>query len=205
MSGWWVHQLWQQGRATELVAWIFWVIASITLHELAHGWVATAEGDDTPKKLGRLTVNPVVHMGVPSIVLFLLIGIAWGLMPINPSKFRHGRLGRILVSLAGPAMNVVLALIALAGIRLGATGELRAFLFVGGYLNIVLFAFNLIPIPPLDGSTVLRALSPAIARLYTRPQAGLFGMALLLVVFLSGLGNSLFDAAQNLAAAIAGL
>ena len=74
---WWVHDLWMSGRGFELICWIFWVIASITLHELAHGGVAIWEGDDTPRVTGHMTANPVVHMGVQSIIAFLIIGIAW--------------------------------------------------------------------------------------------------------------------------------
>ena len=113
MTGWWVHDFWHAGRATELVAWIFWVIASITLHELAHGWAALYEGDDTPKITGRMTANPVVHMGMTSLIVFLLLGIAWGLMPVNPQRFRHKKLGRIIVAAAGPIMNLLLAVITL--------------------------------------------------------------------------------------------
>ncbi|MDP7006011.1 MAG: hypothetical protein QF718_07365, partial [Phycisphaerales bacterium] len=90
MSGWWVHELWNAGRGTELVSWIFWVIASITLHELAHGWAAIWEGDDTPRVTGHMSANPIVHMGLPSLILFLILGIAWGMMPVNPYRFRHG-------------------------------------------------------------------------------------------------------------------
>ena len=88
-TGWWIHDLWQSGQGTLLVSWIFWVIASITLHELAHGWAAIFQGDDTPLVTGHMTANPVVHMGIPSIFIFLLLGIAWGAMPINPYKLRN--------------------------------------------------------------------------------------------------------------------
>ncbi len=206
MSGWWIHEFWQQGRATELAAWIFWVIASITLHELAHGWAALAEGDDTPRVRGHLTANPVVHMGVPSLVIFALVGIAWGLMPVNPSRFRHGRMGRVLVAGAGPAMNIALAFAALLAVRAVDPGSVVAtFLYVGGYLNIVLAILNLLPIPPLDGATILANLVPAAARLYARPQAMMLGFFLLVMIFVSGAGSVLFDAAGTIASAIAGL
>ena len=165
MTGWWVHDLWNAGRSTELVSWIFWVIASITLHELAHGWAAIWEGDDTPRIQGRMTANPVVHMGMPSIVVFLIVGIAWGIMPVNPYKFRHGKWGRILVSFAGPAMNLLIAIILLTilGFSTGSNNpdlaQFEFFLFTGGFLNLILFSLNMLPIPPLDGSTILANLS----------------------------------------------
>ena len=178
---WWVHDLYQAGRTVELVAWIFWVIGSIVLHELAHGWAALAQGDDTPRRLGHMTINPLVHMGAASMVVFAIIGIAWGVMPTDPSRYRWGRKGRIVVAAAGPAMNIALALLLLTAhvvwLRVGPTDQLLyanlgTFLFIGGWLNVVLAAFNLLPVPPLDGATILSGLSGRASRLYQHPQAG---------------------------------
>ncbi|MDP7009114.1 MAG: site-2 protease family protein [Phycisphaerales bacterium] len=212
-GGWWVHDLWNAGRATELVAWIFWVLASISLHELAHGWAAIWEGDDTPRVTGRMTANPVVHMGIPSIAVFFIIGLAWGMMPVNPYRFRHGKWGRILVSAAGPFMNLALAFVTLTalGILASQTGEnenmhhLMIFLFTGGFLNFVLFAFNLLPIPPLDGSTILANLFPEIGKLYSKPQAPMVGMFLMLMLVMSNAGSAAFLWANNIATAYSGL
>jgi hypothetical protein len=90
-----------------------WVIGSIVLHELAHGWAAIRLGDTTPRDLGHMTWNPLVHMGGFSLVVFAVIGIAWGMMPVDPSRLR-GRYGDALVALAGPAMNIVLAAVSFA-------------------------------------------------------------------------------------------
>ena len=98
---WWVHEEFRAGGLVAVLSWAFWVIFSITLHELGHGWAAIRQGDDTPRRFGRMTLNPLVHMGVPSLVMFALIGIAWGAMPVEPSRFRWGRRGRVLVSAAG--------------------------------------------------------------------------------------------------------
>ncbi len=67
---WWVHDLYQQGRTVELISWTFWVIFSITLHELAHGWTAILQGYDTTRRLNRMTLNPFVHMGGMSLIMF---------------------------------------------------------------------------------------------------------------------------------------
>ena len=211
-GGWWVHELWNAGRATELVAWVFWVLASISLHELAHGWAAIWQGDDTPQKTGHMTANPVVHMGVPSIVVFLIIGIAWGMMPVNPYRFRHGKWGRILVSAAGPMMNLVIAFLTLTALGIvvsqGSESEnvhhLIVFLFTGGSLNFVLFAFNLLPIPPLDGSTILSNLFPEIGKLYSKPQAPMIGLFLMLMLVMSNAGSAVFLWANNIALAYSG-
>ena len=205
-----MHELWQNGQGTELVSWIFWVIAAITLHELAHGWAAIYEGDDTPIVTGHMTANPIVHMGVPSIVVFLLLGIAWGLMPINPHRFRHGKWGRILVSAAGPVMNLVLAFINLTILAFvidleGEQTDLTIFLFTGGFLNFVLFAFNLLPIPPLDGSVIISNLSPTVARWYSHPQASIAGLLFLLFLIWTNAASFAFSLAHQVAGAYVGI
>lgn len=112
-SGWWVHNLIQAGATTLLISWVFWVIFSICLHELGHGVAAIWQGDDTPVRLNRMTMNPLVHMGGMSLLAFAIIGIAWGVMPTTPSKYRWGRRGNVPVAAAGPVVNLILALIAL--------------------------------------------------------------------------------------------
>ena len=200
---WWVHELYQQGRTVELVSWIFWVISSIVLHELAHGWAALWQGDDTPRRLGRITANPLVHMGGMSLLIFALIGLAWGVMPVNPERFRNRRYGDVLVSLAGPAMNILLALAALTGmslwLRFGPTAQplhenVTTFLWTGGWLNIVLALLNLLPIPPLDGSRILAGLSRKARELYNHPKAQLFGMFMLMAIFFTPIGDIVFYA-----------
>jgi Zn-dependent protease len=139
------------------------VIFSIVLHELAHGYAAVKQGDDTPIHAGHVTINPVVHMGWMSIIMVAIVGIGWGAMPVNPSRFRS-RHGDAIVSAAGPAMNLLIAfvLLTLAGALavLYRTKGYDTAQFVNyciwiGVLNLVLCAFNLIPIPPLDGSNIL--------------------------------------------------
>ena len=201
MGGWWVHELWNDGRGTELVAWIFWVIFSITLHELAHGWAAIWEGDDTPRTTGHMTANPVVHMGLPSMILFLIIGIAWGMMPVNPYKFRHGKWGRILVSFAGPAMNLLIAFVALTvlGFIIDPNGEqtdVDTFLLTGGFLNLILFALNMLPVPPLDGSNILANLSSTVASWYRHPQAQMAGLLLFFLLIMTNMFDVVFMWAQ---------
>jgi len=204
MTGWWVHDLWNSGRGTELVSWIFWVFASITLHELAHGWAAIWEGDDTPRTQGRMTANPVVHMGMPSIVVFLIIGIAWGMMPVNPYKFRHGQWGRILVAAAGPMMNLALAVVSLTILGFiftpweSSANPIKTFLMMSGFLNLVLFALNMLPVPPLDGSVILANLSSTVARWYTHPQAQMAGLLVFLAMIWSNMFGVVFSFAQEI-------
>ncbi len=173
------------------------VIVSIVLHELSHGWAALWQGDRTPIERGHMTANPVVHMGWLALVMLAVVGIAWGRMPVNPYRFRHRRWGEALVAAAGPLMNVILAGIALsiAGLWLrfaspGLAGDspwrdnLLYFLQVFGRVNLVLFMFNLLPIPPLDGSRILAGFVEPYARLIDNPDRRGVMVVLFVVVFL---------------------
>lgn len=221
-SGWWIADLWQAGQTVQLVSWVFWVITSICLHELGHGVAALWEGDDTPRRTGHMTWNPMVHMGGTSILAFVLIGFAWGLMPVNPSNFRHRRWGDALVSAAGPLVNLILAAILLtaAGLWSGLISSLptasqwqinvEVFLLSGGWLNLILLALNLLPFPPLDGSRILASFSRGYATLIMKPQAQFAGLAVFVLVFwMTPLGGQLMGRVINLghayAAFVAGL
>jgi Zn-dependent protease len=155
-------------------------IPSIILHEVSHGVVALAFGDDTAKKAGRLTLNPVKHVDlVGTIIIPALLALSgYGVfgyakpVPINPSRMRHPRDDAVIVSLAGPATNVVLALAAGIWLRqqhplflsMG-TGPWRLRIpYAFGVINVVLAVFNLIPIPPLDGSSVIERFLPSAWR-----------------------------------------
>ncbi|CAN5745478.1 hypothetical protein BH11PLA1_BH11PLA1_07240 [soil metagenome] len=161
--GWWVSDAVRAyGGPGFVVAWCAWVVVSICLHELAHGYAAIRLGDDTPIRTGHMTWNPIVHMGMTSLILFAAVGIAFGAMPVDTSRLR-GRYGETIVAAAGPAMNLLLALLCV--VVIGVTGALaRAdrladptaksillFFLAGGSLNVALLFYNLLPIPPLDG------------------------------------------------------
>ena len=153
---------------------IITVVVSITLHELAHGWAALWQGDDTPCVMGHMTADPLVHMGGFSLLMLALVGIAFGAMPVNPRNFRS-RYGDALVAAAGPAMNLLLSFIALTGLSVwqkisggmaetGPIHNVQELLWVFGYFNIALALFNLVPVPPLDGSRILGNFVPAYGR-----------------------------------------
>ncbi|MDP6478631.1 MAG: site-2 protease family protein [Phycisphaerales bacterium] len=200
---WWVHDVFQTQGLPYLLSWIFWMLLSITLHELAHGWAAIWEGDFTPIETGHMSANPVVHMGGFSLIVFALIGFAWGLMPVRPWNFRHRRWGEAIVAFAGPAMNLALAFVSLTalGIWRGIDPTLQTapsaewmvhtsnFLWLGGWLNLVLFALNLIPVPPLDGSRILAATSMQIRQLYNHPNASMAGMIVFFLILMTNIFN----------------
>ena len=186
------------------------VVISIVLHELAHGWAATFEGDDTPASSGHLTPNPIVHMGPLSIIMLLTCGMAFGAMPVNPVNFRH-RHGDALVSAAGPAMNLLLALVALTAVALWMrtagfwedlgdfAGNVQYFLWTFGEVNLALLALNLLPIPPLDGSRILADFHGGYRRWVRRVNnPHVFFIALLVILIVASRADlGLFDGAAK--------
>lgn len=196
MGGWWVAEEWAKGPVY-LFAWVVWVIGSIVLHELAHGWAAIRCGDRTPIELGHMTPNPLVHMGQMSLIVFGIVGIAWGAMPVTPSRFRREH-DDALVAFAGPAMNLSLAFaaavlftlwmkIAVANSWTGPFAQnILIFLGSGIFLNIALAIFNLMPIPPLDGARILASYSPPYARFISTEQGRTAGLIAFAVLFIFG-------------------
>ncbi len=151
------------------VAWVIAILLALTVHEFAHAWAANLQGDPTSKLLGRLTLNPLKHIDNFGFICLLLVGFGWGKpVPINPVYFKNKKLGDIIVSLAGSVTNFIFVFLfafALKMILLYTNLEpsnlmVQFFLFVI-MINVVLGVFNLIPIPPLDGSHILLNLLPS--------------------------------------------
>ena len=184
----WMHELAQNGEYGVIVGWLFWIIASITLHELAHGWAALWQGDPTPRALGHMTASPMVHMGPMSLIALALVGIAWGAMPVSPQNFRMGRVGDALVALAGPAMNFLLALVTamLTPVAFYFSEEIGRLLQLGVGLNILLGLFNLLPVPPFDGGRILVALVREVRQLFHSPGGQNISLIAFMLLFLSG-------------------
>lgn len=139
-------------------------LVALSLHEFGHAAVATAQGDPTAKLAGRLTVNPKAHLDPVGTFMIFLVGFGWGKpVPFAPNKLRNKRFGPALVGIAGPAVNLLLAIIAAAlFVRMvDRSSDLTLrFLFLNLQLNVVLMLFNLLPVPPLDGSRLLSAFLP---------------------------------------------
>ena len=157
------------------------ILIAVSIHEWAHAMVATRLGDPTPGDAGRLSINPLAHLDILGIVMFLTVGFGWAKpVPINPSYFKNHKRDVCLTAIAGPLSNLVLAIIGLIGLRvLGEHAGLSAWdlLNVDGtgpvwsvfliqlfgamvFINLGLMAFNLLPIAPLDGSKVLEVFVP---------------------------------------------
>lgn len=176
------------------------LVLSLTVHEFAHAWSAWKLGDDTAEREGRLTLNPLVHMDPVGTLLLPVLGIPFGWarpVPVNPARFRrevHMGTGMMLTALAGPLSNVLLAVLSAVFFGLAwrwapgfmlANEGVSAFLQTMLLMNIGLALFNMLPVPPLDGSRVVERLVPYRYR-DVWEKVVMAGPLLLLVVFFYG-------------------
>ncbi len=183
------------------------VLVAATCHEFAHALVADRLGDPTPRRLGRLSLNPLVHLDLLGTLFFVLFSFGWARpVPVNPQNFANPRRGMLTVALAGPLANIVVAfaiggLVNTPGLIGTPWGDLASMLV---WINVVLAVFNLIPIPPLDGSRILEGLLPSEqANAYARIQP--YGTVLILVLLYTGLvGQVMFPAVRWLYGASTG-
>ncbi len=164
------------------------VLVAVTVHEYAHAWVADRMGDPTPRRRGRLTLNPIVHLDPIGSLLFLIAGFGWARpVEVNPGYFSDWRRGMLAVAAAGPLSNLTAAFVIGLGFKLGlleAGGWLGGLAYFVVRINVVLAVFNLLPVPPLDGSKILAGvLPPSQAAAYERiaPYGPLLLLALLLL------------------------
>jgi Zn-dependent protease len=157
---------WLLSEPLMFVIWLLAIIVTLTLHEFFHAFSASLLGDSTAKQEGRMTLNPFSHIDPLGFVMLLFVGFGWAKpVPVNPYNFKNQRLSIALVSLAGPLSNLVGVLVfglilKLISPSFGPNNLLVNFLFLLTLVNASLFLFNLIPIPPLDGSKVLLSAIP---------------------------------------------
>lgn len=195
------------------------ILIGLTFHEYAHAYMATKFGDPTPKRQGRLTVNPLAHIDIFGFIFLVLVGFGWG-KPVqtNPSYYRGNvRKKDIFVSLAGPAMNLIvaffLALIyalllsshVLNGLNLTSVNIIDSMFNAAIGINCVLFVFNLIPIPPLDGFHIVVDFLPqsAYQAVYTLERYGMIILAIFMIMpffrtIIVGAANYIFENIINL-------
>nr|VFK31112.1 MAG: Zn-dependent protease (includes SpoIVFB) [Candidatus Kentron sp. MB]VFK34561.1 MAG: Zn-dependent protease (includes SpoIVFB) [Candidatus Kentron sp. MB]VFK76879.1 MAG: Zn-dependent protease (includes SpoIVFB) [Candidatus Kentron sp. MB] len=193
----------------KIIVWTPPVLFAITVHEVAHGWVAKRCGDPTAMMLGRLTLNPLKHIDpigtiiIPGILLFLQTGFVFGWakpVPVTWQNLKYPKQDMILVAIAGPAANLLMAILwaLLAKIGLAMLGQFGNSIlpmvymgFAGVSINLALMVLNLLPIPPLDGGRVLVGLLPIrLARWVNRIEP--IGLFILIALLMTGIFQSLF-------------
>jgi Zn-dependent protease len=165
---------------------IFIVLASLVIHEFSHALTADILGDRTARLSGRLTLNPLVHLELFGLLMILFAPIGWARpVPINARNFRNPRLGFVITALAGPISNLLLAFICLFAlflvpvVQFGIGGQILEMAVI---VNVALFLFNLIPLPPLDGSQVIRNLLP-YRQAVRYSKLDIYGPFILLLLF----------------------
>lgn len=192
------------------------VFFSVVCHEIAHGYTAFRLGDPTASRMGRLSFNPLVHIDplgtiiLPALLLYMKVPFlfAWAKpVPVNPNFFRDPKKGMMLVAMAGPATNLAIALV-LSALLFLAGGILPAFLsrtfaYVS-VINVMLMVFNLIPIPPLDGSRIVTNFLKGKA-LWNYMKLERFGMFIVFGLLFTGVISSILYPAMNMAVRVLGL
>jgi Zn-dependent protease len=191
------------------IAWVAAILIALTFHEFSHALVANFLGDQTAKRMGRLSLNPLVHLDPIGFLALVLIGFGWGKpVPYNPYNLRYPKWGSTLVAAAGPVSNLVMIVIFGLVFKfvhpfLPLDNLLLAFLELLIQLNLILCLFNLIPVPPLDGSKFLLSALAAPehykTRFFLETRGPLLLLGLILLDSLSGLNilSTVFSLAAN--------
>ena len=168
------------------------LLGAICLHEFAHAFAADAQGDRLPRAMGRVSLNPARHLDVLGTLMIFLVGFGWGKpVEFRPEAFKSRRFGSAIVALAGPGMNLALALVGaflfVGAANAGLYDPIVTFLGLFTSINVLLAVFNLVPLPPLDGSRLLTIFLPPSKQniIYFLDRYGF--VILLLLVFFGGL------------------
>ncbi|MBU0614409.1 site-2 protease family protein [Patescibacteria group bacterium] len=174
------------------IVWISVILISITVHEFSHAWAASYKGDKTAELAGRLTLNPMAHIDPLGLVPLILLGFGWAKpVPFNPYNLKDPKNDAVFIALAGPASNLILALIAAILFRafvitgfIDPLSLLSAFLILIVVINLFLLFFNILPIHPLDGSKLVDALLTKPQHAKFRVAIATYGPQLLLVLII---------------------
>lgn len=181
-----------------IIAFLLTATLAFAYHEFAHAIVADRLGDDTPRAYGRITLNPFVHLDLFGMLMLVLAGFGWATTPVNPHKLRgNPRQSYAIVAAAGPAANLLMAVLWALPIRLGLVQQTFAIqgagfalptafqvCFWGTWINLLLMVFNLMPIPPLDGFSILRGILPPEMAYRLEPLRQYGTLILIAVIFI---------------------
>jgi Zn-dependent protease len=178
----------------EKIAFAITALLALAYHEFAHAIVADRLGDPTPRSYGRISLNPIVHLDLMGVIFLFLAGFGWATTPVNPNRLRgNPRTSMAIVAVAGPLANLAMAIFYALPIRLGLVTvsysneivpTLYQLLIQGVWINLLLFVFNLLPFPPLDGFTILLGLLPAELAYRLEPLRRYGSMILIALIFI---------------------
>lgn len=180
------------GLTSNPLEWIFGILAlilAIDVHEFSHAWVADHLGDPLPRSQGRLTLNPLAHLDPIGTIALIIIGFGWGKpVQFDPFNLRHVRRDSAIISFAGAASNLILAVICSIILRVPIPTLLALFIFLLLRFNIILAIFNLVPIHPLDGFKIVEGILPE-QQAHEWHELERYGMIFLLVLLLPIFGG----------------
>lgn len=212
-----------QQKILQIIFCVLAVVLAISIHESFHGIAALAMGDDTAKRQGRISLNPFRHMDPLGTLMLCFVGFGWASpVQINPNNFKHRKAGTVITAIAGPLSNLIFAFIGTFAYQMlwifsvkqnsEVLASIAAFFMIFLSMNIGLAVFNLIPLPPLDGSKILAACLPFNAKykyLSIERYSFIIFIALLVVLryidFLSPISNGIFRLFWNITAPITAL
>ncbi len=179
--------------------WITFVVFSICCHEYAHAHTALRFGDDTAARNGHLTLNPLVQMGIQSLIILALFGLAWGAVPVSGNRVRSA-FRRAMIAFAGPLMNLILCLffsLLTVIAQIAGAKDAASFMLIGGAVNGMLFVFNILPVPVLDGFAVVSAFHPGLEQFAQKHATAIF-LIFILLLWNTPLGTFIFAAGYAL-------
>jgi Zn-dependent protease len=168
------------------IVFLFSLILAVTVHEFAHAWAADKLGDDTPRLMGRVTLNPLAHLDPIGSLTFILFGFGWGKPVLYNSMRLSRKIDELWIALAGPISNLILAtllnVLSFAATHYGLTFFNAEILGFAADINILLAAFNMIPVAPLDGSSIVAFFWPE----YRSVMGAQIGLVILLLLIVTG-------------------
>ncbi|MGD8815325.1 MAG: site-2 protease family protein [Anaerolineales bacterium] len=196
MALWYNHFTMLGLSFSTLLTRVITLVIALTVHEFSHAWVANELGDDTPRINGRLTLNPLAHLDVFGSLMLVLAGFGWAKpVPVNPYTLqRRTPAGMMLVSVAGPVSNLILAILAAIPVRMGLIGisanlngllpSLNQFFTEFIFINLLLLLFNIIPLFPLDGEKVLEYFLPQSGKEFLHRMRPISPFILMILMFI---------------------